>query len=75
MNKKSIVKLFAANVRAERARCHYTQEKLAELAKISTEYLSRIENEKVCPTILVIANIAKSLDVTIDTLLPLEKLK
>jgi len=75
MDRNEIKKLFASNLRAERARKNYTQEKLAELAKISTEYLSRIENEKVCPTILVIANIAKALNVTLDTLLPLEKLK
>ena len=67
--------MFAANLRAERARRNYTQERLAELAGITTEYLSRIENEKVCPTILVIANIALALDVPIDKLLPFEELK
>ena len=66
MNRTQIKKLFAANLRAERARRNYTQERLAELAGITTEYLSRIENEKVCPTILVIANIALALDVPID---------
>lgn len=75
MDKKIIVKLFAENVRAERARCHYKQEKLAELAKISIEYLSKIENEKVCPSILVISKIAMALGVSLDTLLPLDKLK
>ena len=67
--------MFAANLRAERARRNYTQERLAELAGITTEYLSCIENEKVCPTILVIANIALALDVPIDKLLPFEELK
>ena len=33
--------------------------------------LYRIENERVCPTILVVANIAKALGVTLDKLLPL----
>ncbi len=75
MNRTQIKKLFAANLRAERARRNYTQERLAELAGITTEYLSRIENEKVCPTILVIANIALALDVPIDKLLPFEELK
>ncbi|MBO6257215.1 helix-turn-helix transcriptional regulator [bacterium] len=34
--------------------------------------LSRIENGKVCTSIIVIANIAKALNVTLDTLLPLD---
>lgn len=75
MNRTQIKKLFAANLRAERARRNYTQERLAELAGITTEYLSRIENEKVCPTILVIANLALALDVSLDKLLPFDELK
>lgn len=75
MNGTQIKKLFAANLRAERARVNFTQEKLAELAGVSIEYISRIENEKVCPTILVVANIALALDVSIDKLLPIEELK
>lgn len=75
MNKKQILSLLASNLRAERARKNYTQEKLSELSSISMEYLSRIENEKVCPTILVVANIAMALDIPIDKLLPLDELK
>ena len=41
MDKKKIVEIFSANVRAERARKNYTQEKVAEFAEISTEYLSK----------------------------------
>lgn len=72
MNKTNILKIISANIRAERARKDYTQEKLSELSNISMEYLSRIENGKVCPSIIVIANIAKALNVTLDTLLPLD---
>ncbi len=75
MNKKQILSLLASSLRAERARKNYTQEKLSELSSISMEYLSRIENEKVCPTILVVANIAMALDIPIDKLLPLDELK
>lgn len=75
MNKKHILSLLASNLRAERARKNYTQEKLSELSSISMEYLSRIENEKVCPTISVVANIAMALDIPIDKLLPLDELK
>lgn len=75
MDKKKIVEIFSANVRAERARKNYTQEKVAEFAEISTEYLSKIENGKACPTTLVLANLALALGVTLDTLLPLDNLK
>ena len=75
MDKKKIVEIFSANIRAERARKNYTQEKVAEFAEISTEYLSKIENRKACPTTLVIANLALALGVTLDTLLPLDNLK
>lgn len=76
MDNRTLVKnLFASNLRAERARKNYTQEQLSELAEISTEYLSRIENERVSPTIQVVANIALALGVSLDTLLPLEILK
>ncbi|MBD5401467.1 helix-turn-helix transcriptional regulator [bacterium] len=75
MNKEKIVEIFSANLRAERARKKYTQEQLAEVAEITTEYLSKIENGKACPTILVITNIALALGVNIDKLLPLDELR
>ena len=55
----------------ERARKKISQEFLAEQADITPQHLYRIENERVCPTILVVANIAKALGVTLDKLLPL----
>jgi len=75
MKENEIKKIFASNLRAERARINYTQEKLAELCGVTTEYISKIENEKACPTILVAANIAITLGVTLDTLIPPDKLK
>jgi len=75
MNKNIIKKIFSANLRAERARINLTQEKLAELSHVSTEYISRLENAKVCPTILVVTNIALALDVDINILLPMETIK
>ncbi|MBR1424501.1 helix-turn-helix transcriptional regulator [bacterium] len=59
---------LAENIRVERARKHFSQELLAEKADITPQHLYRIENAKTCPTILVIANIAQALDVTLDTL-------
>lgn len=75
MKKDELVKLFAENLRAERARKNFSQENLAEKANISTEYLSRLESEKYNPTILVIAKLALALDVTIDKLIPLDNFK
>ncbi len=44
----------------------YTQEKLAELADISTQYLSDIENDKRNMTVTVLKRITESLHVTTD---------
>ena len=75
ITKEETLKLLAENIRVERARRKISQEALAEKANISTQHLYRIENEKVCPTILVVANIAMALDIPIDKLLPLDELK
>lgn len=71
LDKNETLKILAENIRVERARKKLSQEKLAELSDITPQHLYRIENEKVCPTILVVANIAKSLDVTLNDLLPI----
>ena len=46
----------------------YTQEKLAELADISVQYLSDIENDKRNITVTVLKRITESLYVTTDML-------
>jgi len=74
MNRDKIIKLFAENLRVERARKNITQEKLAEMANITPEYLARIEKEKYSPSLVVIASLAKALSVSVDTLIPVEKL-
>ncbi len=73
MRREEIIEIFAGNVRAERARKQYSQEQLAEKADITTEYLSRIEKGKYSPSLVVIANLAIALGVTVDKLIPLEK--
>lgn len=73
MERVEVVKIFAENLRAERARKNYSQEYLAEKAGISVEYLSRMENEYFSPSLVVIANLAVALGVTIDKLVPLDK--
>ena len=74
MNREQIIKIFAENLRIERARKKIAQEKLAEMANITPEYLSRIEAGKFSPSLVVIANLAKALSVSVDVLIPIEKL-
>ena len=75
MNDKEIIKIFASNLRAERARKDYTQGQLASKADITTEYLNRIEREKFSPSLIVIVHLAMALDVDLNTLLPIHLLK
>ncbi len=72
MDRKAIIKIFAANLRAERARKQYSQEYLAEKAGITTEYLNRIEREKYNPSIVVATTLAMALEVDLNTLLPIK---
>ena len=72
MERHQIIKIFAANLRAERARKKFSQEQLAEKANITPEYLARIEHEKYSPSLVVIANLAEALGVRLDELLPLD---
>ncbi len=71
LDKNETLKILAENIRVERARKKISQEKLAELSDITPQHLYRIENEKVCPTILVVANIAKALGVSLNDILPI----
>ncbi len=73
MDRNEIIKIFAENVRAERARKKYSQEKLAEMADITPEYLARIEKEKYSPSLIVIANLAIALQVPVNKLIPIEE--
>ncbi len=72
MERTQIIKIFAANLRAERARKKFSQEQLAEKANITPEYLARIEHEKYSPSLVVIVNLAEALGVKLDELLPLD---
>ncbi|MDO5438037.1 MAG: helix-turn-helix transcriptional regulator [bacterium] len=72
LSKEQAVKILAENIRIERARKRLSQEYLAEKADITPQHLYRIENEKVSPTIHVVANIALALGVDLNCLLPLE---
>ena len=71
MEREEIIKIFAANLRAERAKKRYTLEKLAEMADITPEYLARIESEKYSPSLVVIVNLALALEVSVEKLVSL----
>lgn len=72
MDRKTIIKIFAENLRAERARKKYSQEVLAEKAEITPEYLARVEHEQYSPSLVVITKLALALGITVDKLIPLE---
>ena len=72
MKREDIIRIFAENLRAQRARRQFSQEVLAEKADITPEYLARIEHEKYSPSLVVIVRLAKALGVTIDKLMPLD---
>ena len=71
MEREQVIRIFAENLRAERARKKLTQEQLAEKADITPEYLARIESEKYNSSLVVIVNLALALDVSIEKLIPL----
>ena len=75
MDRKEVIRIFAENLRAERARKQFSQEKLAEMADITPEYLARIEKEKYSPSLIVIVNLALALNISVDKLIPLDKFK
>ena len=75
VTKEKALKVFAENLRMQRARKKMSQEMLAEKANITHQHFYRIENEKSAPTLSVIVNIALALDVDINTLLPINELK
>ena len=75
MDREEVIKIFAENLRAERARKQFSQEKLAEMADITPEYLARIEKEKNSPSLIVIVNLALALNISVDKLIPLDKIK
>ena len=59
---------LGANIRAERLRRHYTQDKLAELLDMSINYVGKLERGVVIPSALVIFKLSKILRVDINDL-------
>lgn len=72
MDRQEIIKMFAENVRVERARKMYSLEKLAEMAEITPEYLARIEKEKYSPSLVVIVKLALALKIPVNKLITID---
>jgi DNA-binding XRE family transcriptional regulator len=69
MNNQQLNKNIADNMRQIRAKKRISQDKLAEISDISQQYICKIENEKVNPSIYIIYKLAESLDVTVNDLI------
>lgn len=61
--------VFAAELRAARARQRMTQEAVAQAVNISRVSYIHIEKERHCPSLAIAVRIAKVLHISLDTLL------
>lgn len=66
MDREFILEKIATNIRVERVRKKYSQEKLAEMAGITTKYMNLIENAKTNPSITIVINICDSLEIDLN---------
>jgi len=57
--------IFAKNLRENRRKCGFSQEKLAEKAGISTQYLAMMEIARKFPTSEVLERLAGAMDIKV----------
>ena len=69
MDLKDLNKNIADNLRQIRAKNRISQDELAELCGISQQYICKIENEKVNPSIYILFKIADYLKITVNDLI------
>jgi transcriptional regulator with XRE-family HTH domain len=60
---------FGRNVKSMRKAAGFTQDAFADLAGLTRSYMSDIENARRNPTLMVVAKIAKALNVSPSSLL------
>ncbi len=60
---------IAENIRIFRLKKRYSQDKLAELANVSQQYICKIEKAQTNPSIQILVDIAEVLDVTVNDLI------
>ena len=58
--------ILGSNIRAERLRRHYTQDKLAEMLDMSINYVGKLERGVIIPSAQVIFRLSKILRVDIN---------
>ena len=66
-NEEQILLQVADNLRLERLRKRFSQEKLADMVGISAKYLNMIENRRSNPSIAVVIRICIALDIDLNT--------
>ena len=69
MDTNKRLKNLGINIKSARLRKGLSQEELAEVCDISRNSISLIETGKINPTILIVVDISKALDVSIDSLI------
>jgi transcriptional regulator with XRE-family HTH domain len=63
---KDVLKRIGANIRAERARKGYSQEKFAEIASVHTNYIGKIERGEQNLTVKKLVEISNALGVSFE---------
>ena len=69
MNNEQLNKNIADNLRQIRAKKRISQDKLAEISDVSQQYICKIENEKVNPSIFVLYRIASAMGISVNDLI------
>jgi transcriptional regulator with XRE-family HTH domain len=65
---RDIYHIIGQNIRKQRKRLGLTQEQLAATARLSSDYVSRLELGKENPTVDVLARISHACDITMCVL-------
>ena len=66
MEKKTPIReIFARNLRENRRKCGFSQDKLAEKAGISTQYLAMMEIARKFPASKVLEHLAEAMDIKV----------
>ena len=68
MDNKQLSKNIADNLRQIRAKKRISQDELADICEISQQYICKIENEKVNPSIYILFRITEALEITLNDL-------
>lgn len=62
---ESLREIFAKNLRKNRRRCGFSQEKLAEKAGVSTQYLAMMEIARKFPAADVLERLAEAMNINV----------